>query len=282
MRISPQDDLMNRLLAPASRPRIAPVCPSPKAKAEAARVEALKALRHWGHLRAGDIARLLWPHHRYGEQMGQRLLRRLEDGGEVVARLNAIGTRSYVLTRRGAAALDALNLDTRHGLELCSVGGATFIHRALGTAFGLAKQAQGFDAYGEHAIAGGFAPVSRDALAKRFKKLPDLLLVRGDRVTWAEVEASAKPFRELQACTRIASAVGQPIVPGSSLTLGGLMFAFDASQGHGQRIVRAARQQWNDKTTAERRVLAERVILAHLELGPFVRWKSMREQPLVL
>lgn len=282
MRISPQDDLMNRLLAPASRPRIAPASLSPKAKAEVARVEALKALRHWGHLRANDIARLLWPHHRYGEQMGQRLLRRLEDRGEIAARLNALGTRSYVLTRRGAAALDALNLDTRHGLELCSVGGATFVHRALGTAFGLAKQAQGFHAYGEHAIAGGLAPASRDALIKRFKKLPDLLLERGGQVIWCEVEASAKPLREIQACTRITSAVGHPLLPGSGLTLTGLTFVFDASQGHGQRIVRAARQQWSDRPVAERRVLAERVTLAHLELGPFIRWKGMREQPLAL
>ncbi len=283
MRISSQDDLMTRLLVPASKPRSQPKNPSPRAKAEASRLEALKALRHWGHLRACDLSRILWPHTRYGEQMAQRLLRRMEqDKGDVVARTNAFGTRSFVLTRKGAAALDALNLDAHHGLELCSVGGATFIHRTLGTAFGIAKQAQGFDAYGEHAIAQGLAPARRDALVKRFKKLPDLLLVRGDQVTWVEVEASAKPLRELQACVHIASAVGHPLVPGSSMTLVGLAFAFDASQGHSQRIVRAARQQWSDKSAAERRALSGRVSLAHLELRPFVRWEGVREHALAL
>jgi hypothetical protein len=40
--------------------------PSPRAKAEAQRIEALKALRHWGHLRSGDVARLLWPQYPFG------------------------------------------------------------------------------------------------------------------------------------------------------------------------------------------------------------------------
>jgi len=257
--------------------------PSPRAKAEAQRIEALKALRHWGHLRSGDVARLLWPQYPFGEQMAQRLLRRLdEERGEVASRLNALGTRSYVLTRRGVAALDVLNLAAHHGLELCSVGGATFIHRALGTAFGITKLAQGFESYGEHAIAQGMAPARRDELVKRYKKLPDLLLVQGIHVTWVEVEASAKPLRELQACLRIASAVGQPLLPGSQLRLSALVFAFDASQGHGQRIVRAARQAWSDKSCAERGELAARVSLAHAALGPFVRWTGMDERPLVL
>jgi len=283
MRLSHDNNLLQQLLAPMQRTRERPKGTSPKAKAAAYRVEALKALRHWGHLRCGDLAALLWPRARYGEQMAQRLMHRLEsERGEVASRLNAIGTRSYVLTRRGAAALDVLNIAARHGLELCSVAGATFIHRAVGTAFGIAAAAHGFDVYGEHAIAQGIAPVSRDALATRFKKLPDLLLVRGDKATWVEVEASAKPMQELQACVRMASFVGQPLVSGSSLMLGALSFVFDATQGHAQRIARAARLQWSDVPKAQRDVLARRITLVHAELGPMLRWHGMRESALVL
>lgn len=282
MRLSTDDNLMAGLLAPASKPRSKTNGLSPQAKAEGQRIEGLKALHHWGHLRACDVAQQLWPRARFGEQMAQRLLRRLEQRGEVAVRLNALGTRSFVLTRRGAAALDAMNLAARHGLDLCSVGGATFIHRALGTAFGIAKQGPALDAYGEHAIAQGMAPMRRDALVKRFKKLPDLLLVQGNRVTWVEVEASAKPMNELQACLGIASGIGQPLLPGSPLTLAGLTFVFDASQGHAARIARAARQRWGDRSPTERRALGSRVTLAHVDLGPFVRWRGMHEGALDL
>lgn len=126
------------------------------------------------------------------------------------------------------------------------------------------------------------APVRRDALVKRFKKLPDLLLVQGNRVTWVEVEASAKPMNELQACLGIASGIGQPLLPGTPLTLSGLTFVFDASQGHAARIARAARQRWGDRSPTERRALGSRVTLAHVDLGPFIRWRGMREGTLDL
>ena len=210
-------------------------------------------------------------------------MRRLEsERAEVASRLNSIGTRTFVLTRRGAAALDLLGVSAHHGMELCSVAGATFIHRAIGTAHGITKAEQGFEAFGEHAIAQGAAPASREALVKRFRKLPDLLLVRGDKVTWVEVEASAKPMRDLQACVHIASAVGQPLVQGSSLTLAGLTFAFDQSQGHAQRIVRAARHLWSERSKGEREAMARRITLAHIDLGPLLRWQGQRESVLVL
>ena len=283
MRLAHDTDLLQGLLNPNRAPRSRPNGLSAKAKAEAHRVAALKALAHWGHLRCGDLARLLWPRAKYAEQMAARLMRRLEnERAEVASRLNAIGTRTFVLTRRGAAALDLLGVSAHHGMELCSVAGATFIHRAIGTSHGIAKAQQGFEAFGEHAIAQGAAPASREALVKRFRKLPDLLLVRGDKVTWVEVEASAKPMRDLQACVHIASAVGQPLVPGSSLTLAGLTFAFDQSQGHAQRIARAARQLWSERSKGEREVMARRITLAHVDLGPLVRWQGLRESALTL
>lgn len=281
MKFSPDSSVLTCLLTPTQRTPFTPRASSPKAKAEAHRVAALKALRHWGHLRCADLARILWPNARYAEQLAQRLMLRLDhERGEVISRLNALGTRSYVLTRRGAAALDGMGFATHHGMELSSVGGATFIHRTLGTAVGILKAHQGFEAYGEHAIAQGMAPAKRDALVKRYKKLPDMLLVRDGKAIWLEVEASAKPLADLRACVRIASAVGQPLTPGSPITLAGLAFAFDASQGHAQRIARAAREEWRDTSPVARQRLSTRVTLWHLGLGPSLRWHGLHETSL--
>lgn len=283
MRFAHDTDLLQGLLTPNRSPRFRPKALSAKARAEAHRIAALKALAHWGHLRCGELARMLWPQAKCSEQMAARLMRRLEsERAEVASRLNAIGTRSYVLTRRGAAALDLVGVSAHHGMELSSVAGATCIHRLIGTAYGIAKAEQGFETFGEHAIAQGGAPAARQALAKRFLKLPDLLLVRGDKVTWVEVEASAKPMRDLQACVRIATAVGQPLLPGSPLTLAGVVFVFDQSQGHAQRIARAARQLWSERSKSERETLARRITLAHVDVGPLVRWQGFRETPLGL
>lgn len=283
MHLAHDTDLLQGLLNPSRSPRLRPKAPSAKAKAEANRIAALKALSHWGHLRCSELARMLWPRAKCAEQMSARLMRRLEsERAEVASRVNAIGTRSFVLTRRGAAALDLIGVPAHHGMELSSVAGATCIHRLIGTAYGIAKAQHGFEVFGEHAIAQGVAPASREALAKRFLKLPDLLLVRGDKVTWVEVEASAKPMRDLQACVRIASAVGQPLVAGSALTLAGVVFVFDQSQGHAQRIARAARQLWSERSKGEREALARRITLAHIDVGPLVRWRGFRETPLGL
>lgn len=280
MRISPDLDVLGGLLAPA-RPRAHIKALSPRARAETARVAALMALRAWGHLRCSEVARLVFPEARYREQMAQRLMRRLERiTGEVARRLNSTGTQSYVLTRSGAATLEAMGHDAHHGLELSSVAGATFLHRCLGTSFGIEKALAGHEVYGEHSIAQGFAPATREALAAHYRKIPDLLYVRKGVAHWGEVEASAKPTTHLEACIRIARHVGQPLLPGSPILLGGLTFVFDASQGHAGRIARVAASAWSDLAERERAELRRRVTLAHLDLGPLLRWNGMRESGL--
>lgn len=244
------------------------------------REAALRALSDWGHLRASELGRLLWPQAAYGDQMAQRLVRRLQQTGEVAGRRNALGGLSYVLTRRGAAALDAMGVDAHHGLELSSIAGATFLHRTLGARYGIERQLMGYRAYGEHAIGRDKAPATRAQLAGRFCKLPDLLLVRRGIVTWVEVEAAAKPMRELVACVRIAEHAGKLLIPGSSLIIGGVVFVFDESQGHARRIQRAADEAWNAKATSEKHQLCRRVSLARVELGLPLVWRGLKESPL--
>lgn len=270
-------DLLQALLAPPSRPKQ----PSPTARASAARMAALRALREWGHLRCSELGRLLWPEARHGEQMAQRLTRRLEERGEVVRRLNALGGSSFVLSRCGAAALEVMGLSAHHGLELSSVGGATFVHRTLAANFGISKALEGFTVYGEHAIAQGQGPCKRDQLSRRYSKQPDLLLLRRGVATWVEVEAAAKPMRELISCTRIAEHAGQLLMPGAgaSVILGRLVFVFDASQGHAQRIRRAVRTAWSDKSPREREILRARIALVGATIGTGMRWLDYREEP---
>jgi hypothetical protein len=284
MRISLDSLLSGNMLAPATTAKSRPKQPSPTAKAEAHRIAALTALRHWGHLRCSDIARLVWPNARFAEQMSQRLMRHLDvDLGEVLARANSVGATSYVLTRRGAAELDAAGLPTKHGLELSSVAGSTFRHRCLAASFGIAKILEGHEAYGEHAIAQGIAPTTRDFLSERFGKLPDLLIVINRRsVIWVEVESSSKQLEKLQACIRIAGEVGRPITQGSPLLLSGLVFAFDASQGHAQRIARAARCEWRGESNSKRDALAGHVTLAEIDVEQPLRWRGVCERPLKL
>lgn len=278
-----EDDLISTLLKPADLSTKAPAerALSSRAKSEAARLAALKALRHWGHMRCAELARVVYPHARHGEQLAQRLMQRLaDDRGEVVVRQNALGTRSFVLSRGGAAALEAMGFETRHGLDLSSVAGSTFLHRTLATRFGIERELSGFTSYGEHAIAQGFGPLSREALIRHYGKLPDLLLVKGNAVTWCEVESAAKPTAELQACCRISEFVGGPLIPFGKLHLQGLTFVFDASQGHAQRIARAGELQWRARARHERERFMQRIELVHVELQPPARWCGMREVPL--
>jgi len=70
--------------------------------------DALYALSRWGHLRAADLAPLLWPSAAFGEQLSQRLFVRLQSEQLVLARGNATGGTSYVLTRRGARVAESM------------------------------------------------------------------------------------------------------------------------------------------------------------------------------
>ena len=154
------DDLLTTLLKPADgRREVArPAVLSSRAKAEIARVAALKALRHWGHMRCSELARVVYPRALHGEQLAQRLVQRLTERGEVVPRRNALGTRSYVLSRGGAAALDAMGWEAHHGLELSSVAGATFIHRSLATRYGVESELRGNSATRQRSESRVFQP----------------------------------------------------------------------------------------------------------------------------
>lgn len=284
MRLNRAEVLASSLLAPRATyiPPEPPRAESTRQKAARQRKELLLALRMWGHLRCSDVARLLWPKATYGQQMAQRLTKRLAASGELLARKNGWGMPSWVMTRVGAAAVEAFGHDCSHGLDIGSVSGPTFAHRAMATRFGIEKELEGLHAYGEHAIFHGFGPFGRELLGKRFGKLPDLLLVEPDskQVWWVEVESAAKPTAELLKCFSVSDQVGASISACGTYKLAGLIFAFDGSQGHAKRLVNTAKIKWAGKGGEAMKAVGRKVSLAYIQLDGLGGWKGYKQLPI--
>ena len=245
-------------------------------RAETVRRAAIIGLAHWGHLRCAELARVVWPNAKYSEQLCQRLVCKLENEGLIHIRLNSVGTRSFVLTRRGAALAQAMGIDARHGLDLSSVSGATFIHRSLATRYGIEMQIKGIQAYGEHAMAGKACPLNRETIHKALNKLPDLILINKTRINWVEVESSAKTKDEIKKCLRIATECGK-FFPNSKLELHTLTFVCDNRLNHESRIRKAAAELWGELHLKERASFLSRVKIVHVKLGPCSAWKEFSQ-----
>ena len=114
-------DFLGGLLRP---PQPKPKLPPSRERAAANRLRVLRTVVEHGHLRCADLGAACWPGAKFGEQMAQRTVRALVQSGELMARANALGGTSFVLTRPGAAALEVRGIDAHHGLNL-AVSGAT-------------------------------------------------------------------------------------------------------------------------------------------------------------
>lgn len=277
MRLSP-DALAGLLRPPPPKPKQ----PTSRERAAANRLAVLRAVAAHGHLRCADLAAACWPSARYGLQMAQRGVRGLVEAGELLARRNAHGSTSYVLTRPGAAALELHGVAARHGLDLASVSGPTYAHHALTARWCLHKQAQGFDAWSEYAVLTGQAPVSAQQLRTRLRKMPDAVLVRGDKLWLAETEAAPKATAELVRIVSLAEHVGRRLHPELPYTLAGVVVLFDATLNHAARVAKAARERWGHLSAAEQALLASRVTLAAADIGLPLVWRGCTETPLSL
>lgn len=263
------------------------------AVARAHRLSVLKLLAKFGHCRTSDVARAVWPDATYALQMSHRTLRRLLASGHVLYRRNALGSRSFILSRIGVAELACNGIAARHGGDLVSIAGATFLHRCIETRHCIEVENTGALCYGEYAIAGGAAPVTARKLAQYYGKLPDSLAVRHPRairpghdtqsaaeVDWTEVEASAKPTEQICRMLNIARYVAGPLAGNEALTLSRLVLVFDASGDHGRRIVRAASVAWRDLLDTEQRRISKRVVLVAVTFTEGYRWMGSQEATL--
>ncbi len=277
MRLTP-DLLAGLLKAPAAPPKQ----PTARERAAQNRLRVLCAVGAHGHLRCPDLAAACWPGARYGQQMAQRTVRNLVERGELLARRNALGGLSYVLTRPGAAALEVRGVPARHGLDLASVSGPTFTHNSLTARWCLHKRREGFQSFTEYALTNGLAPVSAQQLLRRYGKQPDAVLVRGDRLWLVEIESAPKGTAELMRIAGLVEHVGRRVLPEQPLVLAGLYLVFDSSQNHGRRIARAARERWSRYSAADQATLASRVTLARVDLGLPLVWRGCSEERLNL
>ncbi|WP_140637181.1 hypothetical protein [Methylibium rhizosphaerae] len=272
------NDVLSGLLRPPAPP---PKQPTSRERALANRLRVLRTVAEHGHLRCSDLA-TCWPGAKYGEQMSQRCVRTLVKAGELMPRRNCHGGLSYVLTRVGAAALEVRGIAARHGLDLASVSGPTFTHNALTARWCLHKRAQGFETFTEYALMNGQAPVTAQQLLKRYGKLPDAVLVRGERLWLVETESAPKSTQELMRIAALAEHTARKVHPELPYVLAGVFIVFDAEQNHGARIAKAAAERWSRYSAADRALLASRVTLARVDLGVPLVWRGCSEAPLVL
>lgn len=255
--------LTSLLCAPAAKP----AGPSARELAEQNRLRVLRAVSEHGHLRTTDIAAACWPDARYALQMSQRTTKVLCTTGLLLARRNAHGGTSYVLTRPGARTLEARGIAARHGLDLASVSGSTFAHHALTSRWCIEKHQQGFEVHTEYAIRSGHAPISALQLIARFGKMPDAVLIRGTRLWLVETESAPKASEDLMRIVGLVEKADQRVHAELTYTMAGLYIVFDADLNHSHRLARAGRQRWWGRSAGEKAALASRITLAHVHRG---------------
>jgi hypothetical protein len=253
--------------------------------AERNEFKTLLAVNSFGHLRIAEIARFVWPQSKYSEQMARRTVKRLESEGLLVARRNAVGGQSYVLSRRGAGWLELRGHEARHGLDLSSIGGGTFLHRTISTRYLIEQWVAGYQVAGEYASQQNRLPFSLTHYMRKHRKLPDGLVWRETRsgailLEIIETENAAKPTEEICRVLQAAELVGRILDPGKNVQLIGLTIVFDAMLNHAERVRRASDILWSGLEPARRAQLESVIRLVFVELKPPLVWASFRHESL--
>lgn len=251
-----------------------------RAQANINELECMKALALFGHARVAEISRLVWPRAAYAAQMTNRTLARLQEAGLTLPRRNASGSRSWLITRKGAAWLDERGVPARHTLDLSSVSGSSFAHRTLGTRFLVEQRVAGFNVAGEYQLAVGAMPFAIEPLCKRLGKASDGVYWRRNAngetaVWWTEVENSPKALAEILRVLAVAEHVGTRL-GAANVYLAGLTVVADASLSHAQRLLRAANERWGGRDAAARAALESRVQVVLVDLRPPLLWVGHR------
>jgi len=253
----------------------------------------LGALADFGVLKSESIAALCFPAPRYsqGLLMAQRKLKNLAASKLVIPRLDAHGTRSWVLSTAGAALVDA-----HDGCEL-SPGGSTYSHHFLGARYLIFKQVcQGYTCYSEHAFTHNRAPFRASDLLATLGKVPDgiLLLPGGNpRATGAsatqqkpqlfalETEIAIKAEHQISKQLSMLAHLGKQVSRDLPHVFAGLIILFPADlEWHAARLKRAAENRWGQLAAPQ--ALADRVVLARAQVGDGWAFKGVQETKLNL
>ena len=264
------------------------VRPSNRAVAEENEFGALKLVHLYGHARRTEIARALWPTSsaHMSEKMAQRTVGRLTDRRELIDRDNILGGHSLVLGKGGAARLRGWGINARTGGDMSSITGTQFQHRTLETCYLIERQIQGHSSWGEHAIASGQAPVSRQELERRFNKLPDgLVLVPavergytgGLVADWIEVEGSRKPYRELRRILALAWEAGAWLDDAQTVMLDRVVFVYGHRYNHETSITAALQQYIVARPPTEPGLLLSSIVAARCQIRSPLVWCGYEE-----
>jgi hypothetical protein len=253
------------------------------ARANAARV--LAALADWGALKTESVAAVCFPPTEYsqGLQLAQRKLKALAAAKLVVPRIDAHGTRSWVLTSAGGAMAGC-----RHGLDL-SPGGATYSHHHLGARYLISKQVnEGYACYSEYAFTRDRCPFRTRDLLAALGKIPDGILLAGSgvkgvphRLYALETEVAIKSDKKISKQLGMLAHLGEQIRSDLPYVFAGLIVLFPAEmEWHADRLARAARRRWQQ--IANPQDLADHVLIARAELGAAWAFKGVSETELLL
>lgn len=263
--------------------------PSNRATADENELSVLKLTHDFGHVRRAEVARAIWPTSstRMAEKMTQRTVRRLLGKSQLGEVPNILGGLSLILTKSGAARLREWDIDARQGGDMSSITGPQFYHRMLGTCYLIERQIRGHTSYGEHAIASGRAPARQDELERRFKKLPDgLVLVpgvergyaRGGLVAeWIEVESSRKPYQELRRILDVGWECGAFLDDARTIMLDRVVFVYNGRQGHEHPIAKALEQYILARRPDVPSVFLSSIALARCDIRTPLVWRGHEE-----
>jgi hypothetical protein len=242
----------------------------------------LTALADWGALKTESVSALCFPATRYsqGLQLAQRKLKALAAAKMVVPRVDAHGSRSWVLTAAGGAMVGS-----RHGYDL-NPAGAKFSHTHLGARYLIFKQVnEGYTCYSEHAFTHNRCPFRSPDLIAALGKIPDgVLLTGGQRAPQfyaLETEVALKSEALISRQIGALANLGKRLCPGLPHVFAGLIVLFPAEmEWHAARLASAARRRWSQYPKPQE--LADRVVIARAEIGAGWAFKGVKETKLIL
>jgi len=247
-------------------------------------------VHRYGHVRKQDIARAIWP--RSSEKsalvMAHRTIDRLLKKKNLIKIPNTIGGTSYTLRAQGANRLEGAGvLGVKSGRGISSISGPQFFHRTLGTRYLIEKGIDDLEAYGEYAIYRGLFGIDRNLFVKKFKKVPDgLLLVPGAQrgmdpefiaADWVEVESFYKPPREIRKILDLSMKTGEWLDQSKKIMLDRAIFVQSTLNSHEESLHNSIESYINEHKISNPELL-EKIVIAkcNVEL-PFV-WKGMSER----
>ncbi|MNR71723.1 hypothetical protein D3C71_24010 [compost metagenome] len=258
-----------------------------RAVADDNELRVLQAVRHFGHLRRHEIAAAVWPASsaKSAYVMAGRTVKRMLAKGMLLEKANSLGGYSLVLAAKGVARLRDFDITAQEGYEL-AFNGPQFFHRTLGTNYLIERARAGDLVFGEFALIKGWAPLDKEYVRDRFRKIPDGLIVYsgssagfadGTRVAdWVEVESAFKPYDEVKRALDLLTKDSQLTRTGE-LLLNKLVFVYDSRHKHDRQILRYIQRFLQENPELAPELVLGEIIFARCFVDVPFTWHGVEE-----